>query len=133
MMKIVRCVVWCVVSTAVSVVLVCGVAAAAQGQALTKKDVKHLLATASTSSDHMRLATYYRAEAQRLNAKSRDYLVEAASRAKQPTLNESKQGISSLGPAHFRYFGKQYAEEATDAEARAAQQERLAGVKSNAN
>lgn len=106
---------------AVSLVLLCGLATAAEtGSTLSKKEVKKLLATANTPADHQKVADYYRTKAQRLNAKAQaDYL------ATQPATVESKQGISGNTASHYRYWSKQYAQEARESETLAAQQEQL--------
>jgi hypothetical protein len=39
----------------------------------TKKEVKQLIATAKTREDHLRVAAYYRLEAQRLEAEAKDH------------------------------------------------------------
>src|ERR1035437_8563901 len=70
-MKSLRSVARLVTVVAVSVVLLCGLAAAAEaGPTLSKKELKTLLATAQTPSDHQKIAAYYSDKAKRLNAKA---------------------------------------------------------------
>ena len=114
---------------AISVVLLCGVAAVAEtSPTLSKKELKTLLATAKTPSDHQKIAAYYREKAIRLNAKAQEFSVQADFLATQPATVESKQRISSLSTSHFRYWAKIYTEEAKDSEALAAQHEQLGQI-----
>jgi hypothetical protein len=110
---------------AISVVLFCGLATAAQTQStLNKKELKTLLATAQTPADHERIAAYYHDKAQRLNAKAQEFSAQADALAKQPATIESKQGISCNCASHYRYFAKLYAKEAQESEAMATQHEK---------
>jgi hypothetical protein len=93
--------------------------------ALSKKQVKAMLATAKTAEDHQRIAEYYREQAQQLSAKAQEFSEHAAYLATQPATIESKQGISCNCTSHYRYFSKIYAQEASDFETKAAQQEQL--------
>ena len=101
-------------------------ATAPTSPSLSKKELKVLLASAKTADDHERLAAYYRDKAQRLVAKSQEFSAQAESLAGQPAILESKQGISCPCALHYRYFSKQYAQDARDAEAIAEQHEKLA-------
>jgi hypothetical protein len=93
---------------------------------MSKKELKTLLATAKTPADQQKLAAYYRDKAQRLTAKSQEFSAQADSMAALPAVFESKQGVGCQCPFHYRYFSKQYAQEAKDAAALAAQHEQLA-------
>jgi hypothetical protein len=114
--------------TVVSIaLLVCASGAAAENSpALSKKELKALVATAKTPADQQRLAAYYHDQAQRLTAKAQDFSAQADVLAKQPATVESKQGISCNCTSHYRYFSKLYAQEAKDSETLAAQHEQLA-------
>jgi len=115
-------------STVICLLLSCalvGGAVAENSPSLSKKEVKTLLATAKTSADHQRLAAYYRTQAQRLTAKAQEFSAQADYLATQPATIESKQGISCNCASHYRYFAKQYAQEAKESETLAAQQEQL--------
>ena len=101
-------------------------AVAGNSPTLNKKELKMLLATASTPADHQKLATYYHGEAQQLMAKSQEFSAQADILAKQPATIESKQGISCNCTSHYRYFSKLYAQEARDSETLAAQHDQLA-------
>jgi hypothetical protein len=96
---------------------------------VTKKELKTLLKTASTPADHLRIAAYYRAEAQRLTARSQEHATEAASYEKYspfPAMVERFGTGFGQGAPHCHYWSKQYAEDATKAEAQAALHEDLA-------
>lgn len=107
-----------------SCALVVGAAAEAS-PSLSKKELKTLLATANTPADHQRIAAYYRSKAQRLTAKAQEFSAQADYLATQPATVESKQGISCNCTSHYRYWSKQYAQEAKKSETLAAQQEQL--------
>jgi len=101
-------------------------AAAENSQTMSKKELKTLLAAASTPADQLKLAAYYHDKAQRLTAKSQEFSAQADILAKEPATIESKQGISCNCTSHYRYFSKLYAQEAKDSEALAVQHEQLA-------
>jgi hypothetical protein len=90
---------------------------------LSRKELKTFPAT---PADQERLAAYYRNKAEHLRAKAQEFSAEADYLATQPATVESKQGISCNCTSHYRYFAKQYAQEAKDAETLAAQHEKLA-------
>ena len=104
-------------------------AAAQNSPALSKKELKVLLASAKTPADEQKLASYYQAKAERLTAKSQDFAKQADFLATQPATIESKQGISCNCSSHYCYFSKEYGREAKEAEALAAQP-RETGAKS---
>jgi hypothetical protein len=118
---------------AISFALLWGLAAVAEtSPTLNKKELKTLLATAKTPSDHQKIAAYYHDKAKRLNAKAQEFSAQADVLAAQPATVESKQGISGLSASHFRYFARLYMEEAKDSEALAAQHDQLAQNASSA-
>jgi hypothetical protein len=114
---------------AISVALVvslCGfVSAAATQPKLSHQELKTLLATAKTPSDHQKIAAYYHDRAQHLNAKAQEFSAQAALYANQPATIQSKQGTSCLCPAHFEHFAKLYAQEAQESEMLAAKHEKI--------
>ena len=104
----------------------CGlVAAAATQPKLSNQELKTLLATAKTPSDHQKIAAYYHDRAQLLNAKAQEFSAQAALYANQPATIQSKQGTSCICPEHFRHFAKLYAEEAQESEMLAAKHEKI--------
>jgi hypothetical protein len=111
------------------VLLACAVvvrAGAQNASRLSKKELTTLLAAAKTPADQERLAAHYREEAQRMEAKAKEFSAQADYLARQPATIESKQGISCNCTSHYRYFSKLYAQESKDAEALAARHEQLA-------
>jgi hypothetical protein len=114
---------------AISVALVvslCGFVSAATTQPkLSNKELKTLLATAKTPSDHQKIAAYYRDRAQYLNAKAQEFSAQAALYANQPATIQSKQGTSCICPKHFEHFAKLYAQEAQESEMLAAKHEKI--------
>jgi len=102
---------------------------------LTKRELNTLLKNAKTPADHLRIASYYREEAQRLRSRSEEYLRQAAVYDKNPLFPalESKQGTSfGMGASHCRYWAKQDAEAAAKADAQAALHEDMAKKAANA-
>jgi hypothetical protein len=93
---------------------------------LSKKELKTLLATATTPADHQRIAAYHRSKAQRLTAKAQEFSAQADYVATQPGAIDPKQRISlQIAGSRYRYLAKQYAQEAKESEALAAQQVQL--------
>jgi hypothetical protein len=104
-------------------------AAAERNPTLSKKDLKVLLKSAKTPTEHQRIADYYRQKAQQLTASSKQHSGLAATYAKNPPFPalESKHGVSfGQGATHCRYWAKRDAEEATKSEALATHHEDLA-------
>src|SRR5262249_2485103 len=88
---------------------------------LSKRELKTLLATAKTPDAHQRLAAYYRDKARRSDAASQRFAKQA-----QFLESQSKPGVPSAAAKSYRYSARQYAEDAWEAEALAAEQEKLA-------
>lgn len=121
-----------VVSLSVVSCALVATASAETSPGLSKKELKTLLATAKTPSDHQQLAAYYRDKAQHLRAKAQEFSAQAEYLATQPATIESKQGISCNCASHYRYFAQQYAQEAQDADVLAAHHNQLAQDSSSA-
>lgn len=103
---------------------------------LTKHELNTLLKSAKTPADHLRIAAYYREEAQRLRSSSEEYLRQAAVYDKNPPFPalESKQGAAfGMGASHCRYWAKQDADAAAKADAQAALHEDMAKKAATAN
>lgn len=64
-------------------------ATAQQEQKLSKKELRGLIANARSPEDHERIATYYRAKAERLTAMQRDHEEELAAYLKNPSSHPS--------------------------------------------
>ena len=124
-MKVLRNFARLAVSVALAVAL-CGFVSAAETQPnLSNHELKTLLATARTPSDHQKIAAYYRDRAQYLNAKAQEFSAQAALYANQPATIQSKQGTSCICPKHFEHFAKLYAQEAQESEMLAAKHEKI--------
>jgi len=105
-------------------------AAAAETQRpVTKHELKTLLKTAKTPADHLRIAAYYRAEAQRLTERSQEHAKDAVSYEKYSPFPAmvAKFGTGfGQGAPHCRYWAKQYADDAARAGAQAVLHEEMA-------
>jgi hypothetical protein len=76
--------------------------AAAQSDArLTKKESRELMMTAKTKADHLRLADYYKAEAERLAEEAKEHQEMALMYKKDPPLIASKHP-TEVGEKHCR-------------------------------
>lgn len=98
-------------------------------QVISKKEFKVLLRTANEPPEHRKIAEYYRQEAQRLTASSKEHAEMAEIYAKNPPFPamESKHGDAfGLGASHCRKWSQLIAEQAKEAEALAALHEDIA-------
>jgi hypothetical protein len=111
---------------AVGLFITAGSAAAAEPKRLSKKEVKALIAKANSSEDHMQLARYYRAEAERLEAEAADHDDMAAQYRKRPVPAASKTPMHPASPEHCEYFAKALREAANAARQLAAGHEQTA-------
>jgi hypothetical protein len=95
----------------------------ASGQ-LTNREVKTLIATASTPADHERIARYYEAKAieYRTEAGKHDAMLTAFQA--NPALNNDKARPGTIG--HCAYLAKSLKQRAANAQALAQQHEQMA-------
>ncbi len=103
--------------------------AVAQAQKVpTKKELKTLLKTAKEPPEHLRIAAYYRQEAARLTASSKEHAELADTYAKTvPNPMVSKHGDTfGQGAPHCKKWAELQAEEAKEAEALATLHENMA-------
>ena len=103
--------------------------AAANKTTLTKKELKVLLRTAKEPPEHRKIAEYYRQEAQKLTASSKEHLELAEIYAKKPPFPamEAKHGTSfGQGASHCRLWAQLDAEQAKEVESLAALHEYMA-------
>jgi hypothetical protein len=102
---------------------------AAQNQStISKTELKVLLKTAKTPTEHQKIATYYRQEAARLNQSAKEH-GELAAIYKQTPPNpamESKHGVSVEGASHCNRWAELDSEQAKEAEALAVLHEGMA-------
>jgi hypothetical protein len=90
---------------------------------LTKKEVKRLTLTAKSAQDHLTIAHYYEAEADRLDSLGAGYEEAAAGYRHNPT---AKNLMSPTTAAHYDYLAKGFREEAKSDRTLAASQEQMA-------
>lgn len=103
--------------------------ASTKTQVISKKEFKVLLRTAKEPPEHRKIAEYYRQEAQRLTASSKEHAEMAEIYAKNPPFPamESKHGDAfGQGASHCRKWARLIAEQAKEAEALAALHEDMA-------
>jgi hypothetical protein len=96
---------------------------AAGPQELTKREVKKLAATATSPEDHLKLAAYFKTQADRLDAEGAGYEEAAAAYRQGPT---PKNLIAPNTAARYEYFAKAFREEARSHRTLAASQEQMA-------
>ena len=81
---------------------------------LSKKEAKALSATAKTREDHLKLAEYYKAEAERLEADAKDHDEMAEMYRKNPTPMAVKHP-DAIGEGHCREMARRSRESANKA------------------
>ncbi len=95
---------------------------------MSKKQLKALIASAKTPEDHMKLAAYYRGEAERLQAKQTEHQEEAAEYYKNP-LQHLGPKYPTLGQ-HCRDLAYYYGKAAESARSLASGHEQMAAIAS---
>src|SRR2546423_9765 len=111
-----------IISLTFLVFLVLGNTAAERRSSLSKKEVKALIATAKTKEDHLKLADYYKAEAERLGAEAKDHDEMAEMYRKNPTPMAVKHP-EAIGEGHCHEMARRYREAAAKAQELAAMHE----------
>ena len=79
----------------------------ATAQVLGKAELKKLIATASTSADHERIAKHFDAKAAQYETDAKDHEELAAEYKASPTGHEQKHPMSGLTAEHCLYFAKE--------------------------
>jgi hypothetical protein len=90
---------------------------------LTKREVKRLTLTAKSAQDHLTIAHYYEAEADRLDSLAAGYEEAAAGYRHSPAV---KNLMSPSTAEHYNYLAKGFREEAKSDRILAAAQEQMA-------
>ena len=116
-----------IVSLTFLVFLTVGNTAAGQRPSLSKKEVKALIASARTKEDHLKLADYYKAETERLEAAAKDHDEMAEMYRKNPTPMAVKHP-EAIGEGHCHEMARRYREAAAKTQQLAAIQEQLAST-----
>ena len=101
----------------------CTGAPAAEAPQLTKKEIKRLTVTAESAGDHLKIAHYYEAEANRLDAQAAGYEEAVADYRRSPA---PKNLMSPTAAAHYEYQARGFREEAKADRTLAATQEQMA-------
>ncbi len=117
-----------VVALAALVISSVSTAQAAESKHLSKKQVKTLVATAKSPADHLQLARYYSAEADRLEveAKEHDELAEVYRKSATSQAAAMKNPMAPNSAGHCEYFAKAVREAAKSARDLAAAHEQMA-------
>jgi hypothetical protein len=87
------------------------------------RDLKSALRAAKTPEDHLRIAAYCRAKAERLDTQATDYEQAAAAYRSEPMV---KNLISPTTPGRYEYMAKGFREEAQSSRQLAESQEQMA-------
>ena len=90
---------------------------------LTKREIKRLTLTAKSAQDHLTIAHYYEADADRRDSLAAGYEEAAAGYGHSPT---AKNLGSPTTAAHYNYLAKGFREEAKSDRILAAAQEQMA-------
>jgi len=90
---------------------------------LTKRDVKWLTKTAETREDHLKIARFWTAEANKLEAQAAGYGDAAAAVRRGPVI---KNLMAPSTAARWEFFAKELRHEAASDRARAAYHEQMA-------
>lgn len=114
----------CVVLALIAIGLAAIGVGAESARKMSKKEVKALIANASSRADHEKLAAYYQGEAARLKAEQRDHEEEAAEYFKNPSSHPVPK-YPTLGQ-HCRDLAGYYGMAAQKAEAMAEMHQTLA-------
>jgi len=109
----------------VAAVLSTPAAVAQQEQAITKRQVKQLLASATSPEDHQKLAAYFAQEADRLTSQAATHAEEAVTREKTPNYFAVKSP-AVFGPQHCRDQAARLRRDAAKAETLAEQHREMA-------
>ncbi len=77
---------------------------AAEGNVLSKQELKDLIVSAKTVSDHERLAKHFDAKADQLEEESKEHRDLVAQYKAHPTVHEMKHPGSGQTAGHCQYF-----------------------------
>ena len=99
------------------------IAQAAVPQELTRKQVKRLAATAESASDHLKLAKYFRGEANSLEARATAYEKAAADLRNGPMV---KNLTAPSTPGRYEFIAKGFRDEAKSDRSQAAAHDEMA-------
>lgn len=98
-------------------VMLAAVGTAAGAKMLSKKEVKALVANASTPADHNKLAEHYRTVAEKLDAESKEHAEMAKTYRARPTASEVKRPGATDTASHCQTLSENLAKAADEARA----------------
>lgn len=117
-----------IIAVATAFLVTAETAGAVEQKHLNKKEVKALISVARTPADHMQLAQYYKAEADKLEAEAKDHdeLAAAYRKSSMSKVAAMKVPMAPNTAAHCEYFAKSVREAAKAAREMAASHEQMA-------
>lgn len=92
---------------------------------MTKAEAKELIAKASTTEDHHRLATYFNQKAEMMDAEAAEHENLAKGYANNPGIHAMKHPMSGNTAAHCKYFAQAARKAATEDRALSAAHEAM--------
>jgi len=95
----------------------------AKPEKLTKSELRSLIATATTPEQHMRLARYYEAKAQRYLAESNEHQTMVEQFQKNPMMNNDKRVFGTVD--HCEYYAQVFEQQAVKMQGLAHMQEQM--------
>lgn len=93
---------------------------------LSKGELRSLIATATTPEQHMRLAQYYEAKAQRYFAESNEHQKMAEQFKRNPMMNNDKRVFGTVN--HCEYYAQSFKQQAVQMQSLAQMQEKMAAT-----
>ena len=94
-----------------------GTAATSSHKMMSKKEVKALLASASTPADHNKLSEHYLASAEKLDAEAKEHAGMAATYRARPTASEVKRPGATDTARHCELLSENLAKASKEARA----------------
>ena len=79
-------------------------------EGVTKKELKQAISSASTSEDHLKIAHYYKEDAERLDGEAKEHAALAEAYRKSPTYHEQKHPMSGSTAGHCQWLADRYTE-----------------------
>ena len=76
----------------------------------TNKDLKQAVSSANTAEDHLRIAQYYKHDADRLDGEAKEHADLADAYKKSPTYEEQKHPMSGRTAGHCQWLSDRYTE-----------------------
>lgn len=101
-------------------------AAEQQKAMLSNKQVKELVAKASSAADHLKLARHYTAMAEKHDAEAKEHVALAAEYRRNPRASEVKRPMAPDTASHCEYYAEHCRKAANEMRAMAKTHEELA-------